>query len=472
MAKLLIIDDDEGICHILTRTAQRMGHEALSCGSIAEGERILQQKVFDVILLDVYLPDGNGIDSIESFAAHSGHPEIVIITGLGASDDAERAIQCGAWDYIEKSSPRRMSQSLEQVLHYREERLAARQQQVPELDREGIVGESPRMKVCLNALADISPGEANVIITGETGTGKEAFARAVHRNSARRSGPFIVVDCASLPDTLAESILFGHVRGAFTGAAHDSEGLIREADGGTLFLDEIGELPLAMQATFLRVLQQKTFRPVGSGAEVSSDFRLVAATNRDLDAMTQRGEFRSDLLFRLRGAHLALPPLRERPEDILPITNHYIEACCTKRGIENKTPSHSFLDILQEYSWPGNVRELVNAVDYAVNAAFFEQTLYQAHLPRELRARVLGRRVKPAESEVSDSIPLPDSLPPLAEHRKAVLQKAERHYLEQLILLTGNDLQAACDMSGLSQSRLYTLLRELNIPSPGWKRSK
>ncbi|MEZ6855056.1 sigma-54-dependent transcriptional regulator [Halodesulfovibrio aestuarii] len=470
MSKLLIIDDDPGICHILTRTAQEMGHEPMSCGSLAAGERLLNEKAFDVILLDVYLPDGNGIDAIERLAAHAEKPEIVIITGLGASDDAERAIQSGAWDYIEKSSPRRMAQSLEQVLHYREERLATRQQQLPSIDREGIVGESPRIMSCLSTLAEIASGEANVIITGETGTGKEAFARAVHRNSERRNGPFIVVDCASLPDSLAESILFGFVRGAFTGAGSDRDGLIREADGGTLFLDEVGELPLALQATFLRVLQQKTFRPVGSGTEISSDFRLVAATNRDLDAMAQRGEFRFDLLFRLRGAHLALPPLRERLEDIIPIAEHYIELCCKKRGVDKKVPSNSFLDILKEYSWPGNVRELVNAVDYAVNAAFYEQTLYQAHLPRELRARVLGERVSPMTGE--RDFQQPDSLPLLAEHRKAVLQKAERHYLEQLVLFTGDDMQAACEMSGLSQSRLYTLFRELKMPTPGWKRSK
>ncbi len=469
MARLLIIDDDQGICHVLTRTAERMGHEAVSCGSLAEGERLLGESDFDVILLDVHLPDGNGMDAMDAFAAHPGHPEIVVITGLGASDDAERAIHCGAWDYIEKSSPRRMAQALEQVLRYREERYAARQQQSSTLERDGIVGDSPRMKACLVALSDIAPGEANVIITGETGTGKEAIARAVHRNSPRRGGPFVIVDCASLPDSLAESILFGHVRGAFTGASYDSIGLVREAHGGTLFLDEVGELPLSLQATFLRVLQQKTFRPVGASTEESSDFRLVAATNRDLDAMARNGEFRFDLLFRLRGAHLALPPLRERMEDVQPLVAHYIEECCRKRGIETKVASNGFLDMLDEYSWPGNVRELVNAVDYAVNAAFFEQTLFQAHLPRELRASVLGGRVRPARGEEPSA--LPDTLPTLADHRKEVLQKAERHYLEQLMLLVGNDMQAACDMSGLSQSRLYALLKEFKLPTPGWRRS-
>ncbi len=469
MAKLLIIDDDQGICHVLSRTAQRAGHETVSCGSLSEGRQLLQEQLFDVILLDVYLPDGNGIDFLDDFAAHSCSPEIIVITGLGASSDAERAIHCGAWDYIEKSSPRRMAQALEQVLSYREERFAARQQQIPALNREGIVGESPRIMACLTTLSDIAPGEANVIITGETGTGKEAVARAVHQNSPRKRAPFVIVDCASLPGTLAESILFGHVRGSFTGASCDRNGLIKEANGGTLFLDEVGELPFSLQSTFLRVLQQKTFRPVGGNMEESSDFRLVAATNRDLDAMAQEGEFRFDLLYRLRGAHLALPPLRERQEDIPLLSIHYVEKCCFKQGIASKTISNGFMDMLKEYSWPGNVRELVNAIDYAVNAAYFEQTLFQAHLPRELRARVLGKRVRPARGD--GEVPLPENLPTLAEHRRKVLQRAEHHYLEQLMLQAGNDMPAAVNISGLSQSRLYALLKTFNMPTPGWKRS-
>jgi len=470
MAKLLIIDDDKGICHILKRTAQRMGHDAVASNSLAGGQELLEEGAFDVILLDVYLPDGNGVDAIESLAAHPGRPEVVVITGLGASADAERAIHNGAWDYIEKSSPRRMAQALEQVLSYRKERFTTRRRQPVPLERDGIVGDSPRMKACLATLADIAPGEANVIITGETGTGKEAMARAVHRNSPRRNAPFSIVDCASLPDTLAESILFGHVRGAFTGATYDSAGLVSEADGGTLFLDEVGELPLPLQATFLRVLQQKTYRPIGSSVEQRSDFRLVAATNRDLEAMAQKGAFRFDLLYRLRGAHLALPPLRERQEDIPRLIAYYIDECCRKRGIESKVASRGFLDILNEYSWPGNVRELVNAVDYAVNAAFFEKTLFQAHLPQGLRARVLGKRIGPARDE-DPARTLPESLPTLADHRKAVLHKAERHYLEQLMLLSGGDMPAACSLSGLSQSRLYALLKEFDIPTPRWKRS-
>ena len=502
MANILIVDDDPTICHVLARTVEKMGHSARACHFLGEAQALLDQHVFDVLLLDVNLPDGNGVEGLHHLSGHVSRPEIIVITGQGVPEDAEQAIRNGAWDYLQKASPRVMAQALEQVLRYRGERRAARPQATESLWREGIVGESPQLQLCLAAVAQMARGEGNVLLRGETGTGKEAFARALHANSPRRGGPFVVVDCASLPEQLVESLLFGHVRGAFTGADRDLAGLVRQADGGTLFLDEVGELPLPAQAAFLRVLQQHTFRPVGGSREEASNFRLVSATNRDLDAMVGQGAFRADLLFRLRGADIDLPPLRQRQGDVRVISEYYVDYFCRRRQMPPKGLSPEFLDVLETYPWPGNVRELINAVEYAVNAALHEPTLYHAHLPLELRARSLRRRMSreglpearpetwsearslpsstcgaAAASGVAGAgdpsglttapMPFEASLPTLAVYREQALQQVERNYIEQLMHRADNDIATACALADLSQSRLYALLKKHAWRSPG-----
>lgn len=475
MSNILIIDDDPTICHVLARVVKKMGHTATVCHYLGEAQKLLDQQAFDVLLLDVNLPDGNGVEGLHRLASHATRPEIIVITGQGVAEDAEQAIRNGAWDYLQKASPRVMAQALEQVLRYRGERSAARHLDTANIWREGIVGESPQLLMCVESLVQTARGEGNVLLRGETGTGKEAFARALHANSSRHQGPYVVVDCASLPENLVESLLFGHVRGAFTGAERDLVGLVRQADGGTLVLDEVGELPLPAQAAFLRVLQQHTFRRVGGSQEETSDFRLVAATNRDLDTMVAQGTFRADLLFRLRGAHIYLPPLRERQGDVRILTTHYVHFFCDQRQMAPKCLSPEFLDVLEEYQWPGNVRELINALECAVNAATYEPTLYHAHLPLELRALIMRRRMtreglpspqppaqKPAGLDTHVlPCPLPEvSLPTLATYRELALHQVERNYIEQLMHRAGNDIATACAMADLSQSRLYALLKK------------
>ena len=277
-----------------------------------------------MILLDVGLPDGNGLDAIARIQKAESRPQIIIITASGDQNGAELAIRNGAWDYIQKpASVHDMALSIIRAIQYREERKGKRQGAgAPRLLKlDGIVGNCPKMKERFELVAQAADTETNVLITGETGTGKELFASAIHNNSLRAKKPFVVVDCSALPETLVESILFGHDKGAFTGAQKAREGLIKQADGGTLFLDEVGELPFPVQKAFLRVLQERRFRPVGTGAEISSDFRLIAATNRDLQKLVLEGVFRDDFLFRLRSFIIELPPLREREEDIAEITN-------------------------------------------------------------------------------------------------------------------------------------------------------
>ena len=319
MANVLIIDDDKMICDVLSKIVMRMAHNATSAFTLKDGLKATYTHEPDVIFLDIAMPDGNGLEMLPRIRKTPSNPEVIIITGSGDPDGAELAIRSGAWDYIDKaSSTKEIMLPLDRALQYREKKLSGKQPVV--LKREGIIAKSPKTKACLDLLAQAAGSDASVIITGETGTGKELFARAIHNNSPRALREFVIVDCTVLPETLVESVLFGHKKGAFTGADQDREGLIKQANGGTLFLDEIGELPMAIQKTFLRVLHEHRFRPVGGKEEIESDFRLVAATNRDLDKMTESGEFRKDLLFRLRSLTIELPPLRECTEDIIELT--------------------------------------------------------------------------------------------------------------------------------------------------------
>ena len=310
------------------------------------------------------------------------------MTGYGDPDGAELAIKHGAWDYIQKPSTMdAMTLPLVRALQYREEKKASKAMMI--LKREGIIGNSPKIRACLDLLTQVASSNANVLVTGETGTGKELFAVAIHKNSSRADKNFVVVDCTALPENLVESILFGHEKGAYTGADRAKDGLILQADGGTLFLDEVGELPLPIQKSFLRALQERKFRPVGGKEEIKSDFRLIAASNRNLDDMVRQGNFREDLLFRLRSFSIELPPLRERPEDIKDLAAYYTEVLCKRYEIETKEFSPEFFDVLTSYPWPGNVRELINALERALVNGRYERILFQKHCQHIFEPRLL-----------------------------------------------------------------------------------
>jgi two-component system, NtrC family, response regulator len=320
-------------------------------------------------------------------------PEVIIITAAGDPDGAELALRCGAWDYIEKTPwIKELVLPLSRALDYRREKRAAKPPLV--LKRDGIIGNGPSLQERLQKVAQAASCDVNVLITGETGTGKELFARAIHENSARVSHNFVVVDCAALPSELVESLLFGHRKGAFTGANADQVGLVSQADGGTLFLDEVGELPSEMQKKFLRVLQERCFRPVGAKEEQVSRFRVIAATDRDLDSMVEEGTFRKDLLYRLRALEIELPPLRDRQADVVELVRYHVARLCDLYGVESKGLSPDFLDALISYSWPGNVRELVNVLDSAVALSGKSMTLFANHLPVQMRVNILKQTLR------------------------------------------------------------------------------
>lgn len=465
MANVLIIDDDKLICDSIAKVIKSMGHNPACAYTLKEGLEKARSVGFSVIFLDVRMPDGSGLDILRDIQKTSSSPEVIIITGYGDPDGAELAIQNGAWDYIEKPlSVREIKLPLTRALQYHTEKKRASSS--VSLKRKGIVGESVQISSCLDTIAQAATSDANVLIMGETGTGKELFAWAVHQNSARANDNFVVVDCAALPETLVESVLFGHRKGAFTGADRTQEGLIKQADKGTLFLDEVGELPLPVQRSFLRVLQERSFRPVGGKQEVRSDFRLVAATNRDLEKMVREGKFREDLLHRLRTLVIKLPPLREITEDLEELVTYYIRKLCNKYKMNIKGISPGFWDVLRSYDWPGNTRELIQALESAIIAGQMESTLFPKHLPHHIRiklARASVRNRKDKRMSLRKEAESSNDLPTLQDMRDAAVADVEKQYFNDLMMITGSDIKQACRISGLSRSRLYTLLKKHNI---------
>jgi two-component system NtrC family response regulator len=440
---------------MLSCVVEDMGHSVSSATTVEAGFKKASSEAFDVIFLDIKMPDGNGLDLLPRIRELPSHPEVIIITGSGDPDGAELAIKNGAWDYIQKSSStKEMLLPFVRALQYRDQKNARKP--LAALKLNGVIGKSQTMKVCLDLLAQAAHSEVNVLLTGETGTGKEVFARAIHENSGRADENFVVVDCTALPATLVESVLFGHEKGSFTGADRTQTGLVKQADGGTLFLDEIGELPLTMQKAFLRVLQEHRFRPVGAKRESESNFRLIAATNRDLDKMVQDGTFRSDLLFRVRTLTIELPALSERKDDIKELAMHHMARVCERYQIGTKGFSPEFFDALMAHEWPGNVRELVNAIERAISDAYHEPTLFPKHLPLDLRVKVARSSVKKEAALTADGASASGTL---AECRTA----AERRYLRDLLLQTKGGIREACRVSGLSRSRLYELLKEYGL---------
>lgn len=466
MARILIIDDDTIICDLLLKLTQALDHQAVAVHTLADGLSRAQAEEYDLVLLDLDLPDGNGLQILPDLLRAASLPEVIIITGDGGNRGAELAFKHGAWDYIPKPFIwEEVSLPITRALQYRSEKEANKGPLT--LDRNGIIGQSAGIRGCLDEVARACVSEASVLVTGESGTGKELFARAIHINSKRAAQRFVTVDCGALPETLVESILFGHERGAFTGALKQSEGLIKQAEGGTLFLDEIGELPYSMQKALLRTLQEKRFLPLGADREVSVDFRLIAATNRDLDQMVSEGRFRKDLLFRIRGIEINLLPLRERKQDIEEIVLGKIHQFGDDEGKEAKGVSREFFDALKAQEWPGNVRELINALEYAMASAGQDPTLYPKHLPPKYRTELLNLKSAPKTEPATGPIEPPamdEAFPLMSDYRSS----ADRAYLKALVGKAGGDRNAACRLSGMSQSRLYDLLKKhgLSLTDP------
>ncbi|NDV18449.1 response regulator [Pseudodesulfovibrio sp. JC047] len=449
MGKILLVDD-EPLQHILFQdVAADQQHEFVGAFTLEDGKTLARETAFDMVFLDVILPDGNGIENVQTFKAYPGNPEVVIITSKGDISGAAKTLEDGGGAYLLKPlSVDRIEQSVKETFRFRKDNHALGETTVC---CTNILG-GPRIEACKKQTAKAAHSSVPVVIYGETGTGKELFARAVHDHSPRAKGPFVALDCASISPSLIASLLFGHVRGAFTGADRDRQGVVAMAHNGTLFLDEIGELPLEQQASLLRILETHRFRPVGGQHELESDFRLVAATNRNLEEMVLEGTFRSDLLYRLQGVTINLPPLRDRIEDIELLVEHRLH----ESEYNDKTVSKEFLATLQSYDWPGNVRELIHTVDSALAAAYDSPVVYARHLPMQIRIKAAQAHLETLPDHLTPNTPF---FPTLKEYRL----KTDREYVQNLLKHTEGNVKKAAEIAGISRGYLYEMMKKCGL---------
>ena len=370
MKNILIIDDEEKLRGLLARIVKSEGFIVFEAPDLKSGFKKLETNDIDVVLCDVKLPDGNGVDFVEKIKTTFPLTEVILLTAFGKISDGVQAMKNGAFDYIVKGDDNDkiiplLYKALEKVqLQKKIEQLEKRISDKYSFD--AIIGKSKGLEQVIDLAKRVAKTDSTVLLTGETGTGKEVFAQAIHENSNRIGKSFVALNCSTFSKEILESELFGHKQGAFTGAIKDKKGFIEEANGGTLFLDEIGEMPIDLQAKLLRVLETNEYIPVGDSTPKKSNFRLIAATNRDLKTESDEHRFRSDLYFRLNIFEIKLPPLRERIKDIAPLTLSFVKQFSEKMNKKTLEISDEFLQKLENYSWPGNIRELKNIIERSV----------------------------------------------------------------------------------------------------------
>jgi two-component system response regulator PilR (NtrC family) len=372
-ARVLVCDDEAGLREMLEVLLRRAGYEVETAASCrAARERLASEQSYDLVITDLAMPDGSGMQVLEAAKRRDDSLQVIMITAFATTEQAVEAMRLGAYDYVQK--PFKNSELLAQIEKALEKRSIVRENRALRAHVKGafqlgdLVGKAPRMQAVMDVVRRVASGRSSVLITGESGTGKEVVARALHQAGERASQPFVTVNCGALPESLMESELFGHEKGAFTGATSRKDGLFRAANGGTLFLDEIGELPTPLQVKLLRVLQERKVRSVGGQQEIDVDVRVVAATNRDVEQSVRDGSFRQDLFYRLNVIRIQLPPLRERMEDVPTLAAHFL---AKHSALERKRLSLSpeALSWLLQQSFPGNVRELENMIERAVALA-------------------------------------------------------------------------------------------------------
>ena len=371
MSRILVADDEESIRFVLREALEDSGNEVAEAADGDAARELLARERFDLAFFDIRMPGASGLELLEELRQRGGGPDVIVMTAQNTFDNAIEAMKRGAFDYLTK--PFDLDQIEALVAKVRQQRrlrgeVARLRRELGQAYREGeaLVGQSPAMLETLKLIGRIAASEASVLIRGESGTGKELVARAIHYHSRRSDGPFLAVNMSALPSELIEAELFGHERGAYTGASESRAGRFREAAGGTLLLDEIGDLPLGLQAKLLRVLQEREVTPLGGKQPLPIDVRILAATHQDLEARVRDRDFREDLYFRLNVVPLRIAPLRERREDIGPLVQHFVERFSRELDVPRRWPTRAALDWLGELPWPGNVRELENVVKRAL----------------------------------------------------------------------------------------------------------
>ena len=447
MATVLVIDDDNSLRVAIEKILRREGHRVLAAASGADGLALLAAEPVDVMLTDLKMDGLDGLEVLAQTRQAAPLTQVVLITAHGTVEDAVDAMKQGAYDFLLKPVERAdLVSTIQRAIDRRDLVVENRslRDRIGETDAEPIlIGNSPRMKDVRATIHRVAASSATVLIEGETGTGKEVVARTIHAASDRRHGPFIVVNCAALPDSLIESELFGHERGAYTGAETQRQGRFELADGGSLLLDEVGDMPLAAQAKLLRVLQDGTFERLGGSETLHADVRTLAASNRDLAAAAEEGSFREDLYYRLRVIRVLLPPLRERRTDVPLLAQHFLRLAAAKNGRPTPRLSPEALATLQRYTWPGNVRELENAIEAAVVLAQ-DDVIDPDSLPP-----MIPQAVRSLDSEAAAGVFVPVGTS-LAEVERRVLERTLDHF--------GGDKEAAARALGISSRTIYRKL--------------
>jgi two-component system response regulator PilR (NtrC family) len=446
--KILVVDDEPALRHVLEVTLRRQGYEVVSAAGVRRALEALRQHPhpFPLVLTDLVMPDGSGIDVLTAAKERSEATEVIVMTAHSTIEAALDAMRRGAYDFIAKPfSPAEIAAVAHKALEKssivtENQRLRAHLERF-EPDSRDLLGTSPAMQRIAELVAKVAPARTTVLITGESGTGKERVARALHDRSDRAPKPFVVVNCGALPEALMESELFGHEKGAFTGAGARSLGLFREADGGTVLLDEVGELPASLQVKLLRVLQERRVRPVGAALELPVDVRVLAATNRDVEADVRQGKFRQDLYYRLNVIRIELPPLRERTGDISRLAERFVRRFAAELGKDVRGLTADALRAVDAYSFPGNVRELENMIERGVTLAS-GPAIGLGDLP----SAVSGLSASPA--------PLLADLPPQGCILDEVLGEVERRLILQALARTGGVRKAAAKLLGVSFRQL------------------
>lgn len=444
--RILVIDDDKNILKTIKKRLDTEGYETHTASMAEEALKMAQNITFDLAITDLRLLTKDGLELMEELHQFDPDLPIIILTAYGTIENAVEAMQKGAYSYLTKPyNPRELILHVSKALE--KHRLTHEIKRLEHLVKEKsefqeIIGNSPAIQQVLQPIRRIAQTDSTVYISGESGTGKELVARAIHASSKRDDKPFVVINCAAIPENLLENELFGHVKGAYTGAHETTKGLFAQADGGTLFLDEIGEMPLPLQGKLLRVLQEKDFYPVGGAKPIKVDIRIIVATNKDLEKEVANKTFREDLYYRIHVIPLHIPPLRERREDIPLLTAHFLKKYSQKLGKEVKGILPEVMQRLMLYDWPGNIRELENAIEYALAMTTHDIITTDCFL-------ALG----------SKTISQPMDFQILKEAKKDF----EKGYLKQALAITTGNMSKAAQLLGIFRADLYHLIRKYEL---------
>lgn len=451
--RILVIDDELEMLKNYQRLLKRAGHTCLASSEPSELERLLDEFKPELVITDLMMPNISGMDVLQRVHAWDAATPVILVTAYGSIENAVSAMKLHAADFLSK--PFSMDELLQKVHEAVSRRLIERAHEpAPPADEpgqdgfQGIIGVSAAMQEMQACVRKVARMDVNVLITGESGTGKEVIARAIHKLSPRRREIFVPIDCASLPENLLESELFGYTKGSFTGAQSDRKGLLEFAHKGTLFLDEIGEIPQSLQVKLLRVLQERSFRPIGGHEQIDVNIRVVAATNRDLAQEVRAKNFRSDLYYRLNVITVRLPPLRERTEDIALLASHFLRAFTTDNRLPPMTLLPETLDVLRRYPWPGNVRELQNVMEHSATLATGPEIAVK-DLPEDLREHAGEPRENPDVH--------------LFEAKDRMVAHFERDYLINLLAQNQFNISRAATTAGCHRRTLYRMIHRYGI---------